>query len=245
MQPEEEKIYEILPLIYGHLMRKISYKIWAEYIATIISEYVPDDAHVLELAAGNCKFANYFVYFYPNLFVTDLSKNMLASDKKKLVPKIACDMRFLPFKTKFDLVYSTFDSVNYLVTKQKLLGMFKQVSASLTEDGVFLFDASLERNSIIHTKIPNREGKYKGIIFQQKSEYNAKNRIHTNSFLIKSQDGKLYTEIHRQKIYPFEVYFELLDKAGMYVVKCYNGFSFKDGGPDSERVQFITKRKNK
>jgi len=43
-------------------------------------------------------------------------------------------------------------------------------------------------------------------------------------------------------IYPFETYFELIPKAGLYVVCCYKAFSFVKGNSSSERLQFIVKK---
>ena len=150
-------------------------------------------------------------------------------------------MTNIPFKIKFDLIYSTFDSVNYLTSRKKLLDLFKQVSELLSPDGVFTFDASLEKNSMTHIKEPLRKGIFNGIHFEQTSEYNKISRVHKNVFMIKDNDG-IHTEVHRQKIFPFETYFELMDLAGLYVKRCYNSFSYDEGNADSERVQFILKK---
>jgi ubiquinone/menaquinone biosynthesis C-methylase UbiE len=238
---KQAKIYEELPVIYDHLMKSINYEIWAKYIFDIIKSYVNKDGLVLELGGGNCKFANYFVKYFPRLIVSDISENMLRADKKNLTAKVCCNMYNIPLKINFDLIYSNFDSVNYIMSKKKLLELFKEVSRVLNEDGVFTFDVSLEKNSIIHTKKPERSGIYKGITYNQKSEYNKKSRIHKNIFILKEKN-KTVKEIHRQKIFPFETYFEVLDSAGLYVKHCYNAFSYNDGTSDSERIQFITKK---
>lgn len=52
---------------------------------------------------------------------------------------------------------------------------------------------------------------------------------------------EIYTETHKQKIYPFAVYFELLEKAGLNVTECYEAFTFKDGNAGCERVQFVVR----
>ena len=241
---KQVKIYEKLPVIYDQLMKSINYETWAKYIFSIVKPFVSKDELVLELAGGSCKFANYFVKYFPKIIVTDISKNMLQIDKKNLTLKVCSDMSKIPFKMNFDLIYSNFDSINYLTSKKQLLELFKEVSKHLTVNGIFTFDVSLERNSIVHTKIPVRTGNFQGINFNQKSEYNKKSRIHKNIFILKSEH-KTLKEIHRQKIYPFETYFEMLDSAGLYVKHCYNAFTYENGTSDSERVQFITKKVKK
>ncbi|MDR3628113.1 MAG: methyltransferase domain-containing protein, partial [Ignavibacteriaceae bacterium] len=197
---------------------------------------------VLELGAGNCSFAKHFSIYFPKLLVTDISQNMLLSNESGLFPRVCCNMTALPFKNKFDIIYSTFDSVNYLTSRKKLLDMFKQVSGLLTDKGVFTFDASLEKNSLLHAKEPERKGSYNGIKFKQKSEYDTVTKIHKNTFMIKLETGEIFSEMHKQKIFPFETYFELLEQAGLLVKHCYTAFTYKDGSGESERVQFITKR---
>lgn len=240
-QYKQVKMYEKLPLIYDDLMSSINYETWAKYIFKIVNSYIQKESLVLELAGGSCKFANYFVKFFPNIIVTDISKNMLNIDKKNLIRKVCSNMTNIPFKSKFDLIYSNFDSINYLTSKKKLGSLFKEIRRLLSDDGIFTFDVSLERNSFVHTKIPLRSGSYQGINFNQKSEYNKKNRVHKNIFILKS-NGEVIKEIHRQKIYPFEMYFEMLNAAGLYVKHCYNAFTFEDGTSNAERVQFITKK---
>ena len=150
-------------------------------------------------------------------------------------------MTMLPFKSKFDLIYSTFDSVNYLTSKKSLLNLFKGIKEILKDDGIFTFDVSLERNSLLHVEKPVRKGSCCGISFVHNTSYNKKMRIHKNIFKIKIEND-IFTEVHKQKIYPFELYFDLIDSAGLYVVECMETFSFIKASADSERVQFIVKK---
>ena len=234
--------YVKLAEIYDHVMRKVNYSDWADYIFTITENYVGDNPKVLEFAAGNCKLANYLSEYFPDITITDYSRSMLFSDKQKKLPKVCCDMSLIPFKTKFDLVYSTFDSVNYLISKKKLLDHFLEVNRILSEKGIYTFDASLERNSFVHIKQPVRMGKYKNINYFHKTEYDKNKKIHKNIFEIKFDDGKVFKEIHKQKIYPFEEYFKLIEKAGMYVIHCLEAFTLNDAEANSLRAQFILGR---
>lgn len=236
-----EEIYSKLSIIYNSVMNKVRYDRWSEYLLAVVNLYLDNNAEVLEIAGGNCMFASYFVEHFPNLIVTDKSFNMLASSKIKKVPRVCCDMTRLPFNSKFDLIYSTFDSVNYLTNKKSLLSLFKGIKTILKDEGIFTFDVSLERNSLLHVEKPVRKGNCRGISFVHKTSYNKKMRIHKNIFKIKI-DNNIFTEVHKQKIYPFEVYFDLIDSAGLYVVECMETFSFIKASANSERVQFIVKK---
>ena len=235
--------YEILASFYHHLMRSVNYKLWAEYIESIVRDHLPKRASVLELGAGTGKFAEYFKKYFKNIIISDLSYPMLAAHSYKSLIKICCDMTALPFKNKYDLIYSNFDSVNYLTSRKKMVKCFSEVKNILTEDGIFTFDVSLEKNSLKHVRRSNRKGKYNKIKYEQNSFYDHEKKIHKNIFRINLGDSKLFTEIHKQKIYTFDEYFFMIDKAGLYAIECYEAFSNETGNRDSERLQFIVKRK--
>jgi SAM-dependent methyltransferase len=234
--------YDKLAAVYGHIMRKVKYEDWADYIFTLTNDYTKRSSRVLELAGGNCILGNYLAGYYPNLIVTDASLSMLMEDNICGVRKVCCDMTSLPFKNKFDLVYSTFDSINYLTSVKKLRKLFKGVAGLLSDNGIFTFDVSLERNSLIHIQEPVRTGKIKDASYVHHSVYDAVKKIHRNIFTITFKDKTTYREIHKQKIYPFEEYFSLIEKSGLYVVSCYEAFTFKNAVSTSVRAQFIVAR---
>ncbi len=238
------KPYEALADIYDHLMKNVRYDFWAEYIHILVKDYIPRKPKVLELAAGNLKFAKKIKSHFKNIIVSDISFNML-TNSKTMIPRVCCDMTALPFKQKFDLVLSSFDSVNYLTSKSKLTALFKEVENILTEDGIFTFDVVLESNCISYEQFANRSGKYKGIDFEQISNYDKEKKFHKNIFNIFLPTGESVTEIHKQKIYPFYTYFEVIAKTNLYVVDCFKTFTFDKADADSERAQFILKRKQK
>jgi len=236
------KAYENVSLIYEELMKDINYPDWAKYIQNISLEFVRTDSKVLELGAGNCKLANLLRKKFPNIIATDISAQMLKSDTKNAVKKVCCDMSFLPFNTKFDLIFSTFDSVNYLMSKKKLLALFKQAKILLADDGVFTFDVSLEKNSLEFLQDHAIEGSTGSYSFKRVSKFYKSRKVHNNIFYIADADNNVVKEVHKQKIYDFETYFDLIFKAGLYVVDCFETFTFKIGQAHSDRIQFILKK---
>lgn len=238
---KKTKPYSSLALVYSHLMRRIRYDKWADYLYELVKEEIPSNAKVLELAAGNCVFAEHFKKHYKNIIVTDLSKDFMKAAETTQV-KVCCDMTSLPFKNKFRLVYSNFDSINYLLTTEQLKKLFSEVYRILDEKSIFTFDVSLENNSYRHEKEILTSQRVKGIKYTHLSKYNPRTMIHTNKFIVHSLKGETYSEIHKQKIYPFHKYFEIIPQSGLYISQCYETFTFKEGNPGSERIQFILKK---
>lgn len=233
--------YSLVAEIYSNLMDEVNYKRWAKYIYFLAKDKIHPGSDILELASGNCRLTENLLHKNKKIICTDISKQMLM--KSPYNRKIVCDMISLPFNKKFDLIFSTFDSVNYLLSKNKLLMLFKEVHGILKEDGLFTFDISLEKNSYIHQKDSKKSGRTKKYKYYRKSVYDPSTGIHSNYFKILDNDGNTYSEVHKQKIFKFNEYFELLDKAGFYVVNCFKTFTSKDGNENSDRVQFIVKRK--
>ncbi len=242
MQEIKTKTYENVAQIYDHLMRHVRYDKWAEYIHSLSKDYTTSKSRVLELACGNGNLSTYLKKHYSNIVISDKSFSMLNGSNNTTTSKVCCDMLSLPFKTKFDLIFSTFDSINYLKTQKALITLFNEIYNILDANGIFTFDASLERNSKKHVEIPVRRGTYEGIRYVQRTEYNTKNRIHKNIFRIKLKDGSIHKEIHEQKIHPFDTYFKLLEKSKMRVVECYDAFTFNNANSTMERVQFLVRK---
>lgn len=233
--------YDLVAQIYPDLMSEVNYKRWAKYIYKISKDYIKPDGMILELASGNCSLASILKTKYKNVICSDISLQMIKQGR--FDTKLVCNMLQLPFKIKFDLIFSSFDSINYITSQNKLLVLFCHVYQYLNNNGIFAFDVSLETNSYNHqkdSKITGRMGQYK---YSRKSVYNEKTKIHKNIFYLTDKNGKLFTEVHTQKIYDFNTYFNLLDKAGFYVLHCYHAFTKKDASADMDRVQFIVKRK--
>jgi SAM-dependent methyltransferase len=236
---KNKRPYDKLSLIYDGLMKDVNFNLWTEYVMDIASNYANTASSFLELAAGNCTNANNIKKKYSNLIATDISLPMLKSHFQSDLLKVCCNMISLPFKKKFDFVYATFDSINYLLTQKELQFLFKEIEIFLNENGIFTFDASLENNSLEFTNVQVTKDRYNGFSFKRLNSYDKKTRIHKNVFYIYDKSGVEFKEVHKQKIYSFETFFNLIDKAGLVVKECYDGFTFKDGGPKSERVQFV------
>jgi len=234
------KIYNKVALIYDELMKEVNYKLWAEYIKDVIKKFSKSSGPVLELAAGTCKLSSTLRSDFSKIVASDISFSMLKNSEDKQLLKICCDMTCLPVKNKFPVIFSAFDSVNYLLTRKQLMKLFNEVKSILTDDGVFTFDVSLYKNSIDHIRDYQNSGEFNGISFSRVSRFNKLNRLHKNVFDISDQTKKITREIHVQKIYEFHTYFDLIYDAGLKVVECYEAFTFNAGNSGSARVQFIT-----
>ncbi len=239
-----EKPYSVLASIYNHLMKSIDYKSWSEYIIDLIESFELRDPEILELASGIGGISKYLEKKFDRIIYSDKSLWMLKNFELSGKPLVCCDMTSLPFRNEFDVVFSIFDSVNYLADEKKLRRMFNEVGKILKDDGYFTFDASLEKNSLRYQKQMNRKGKYKGIRYKQKSSYNLNEHIHYNIFEIELENGEKVQEIHKERIFPLELFYDMAKLEGMYVSACYDTFTFNKADKNSERAQFIVRKRD-
>ena len=224
-------------------MRSIDYKDWAEYIYAISNRMDTGNNLVLELAGGDCNLDAYLNNRFDKIIVTDLSFDMLRLCNKSNYMQVCCDMTKLPFKINFPVIFSAFDSVNYLINENLLNSLFQNINAVLENNGIFTFDVSLERNSLKNERRLNRKGKFKDFQYFQKSKYENSSKIHYNYFKIINDSGKIFEELHKQKIYDFTTYFDIIERNNLYVCECFDAFTFEDVNSKSERAQFIVKKR--
>jgi SAM-dependent methyltransferase len=157
------KQYSHIADIYGHLMSTVDYKDWADYIFEICEGHKLKPQIILELASGTGELAKYLSQLFPKVITTDLSMDMLKRYAAINRNSVCCSMLYIPFRKKFKLILSAFDSINYLTAETEVEKLFREIKTTLSEDGIFTFDVSLEPNSIANQKYLNREGEFKGI----------------------------------------------------------------------------------
>jgi len=234
--------YEIVSQIYSGLMVDVDYKSWAEYLIEIYDDFKCSGSRFLELGGGSCLLAGELIKSGFNVTTSDLSLPMLRQNECGKINRVCCDMTKLPFRGEFDFIFSAFDSVNYLLDETALSSLFNEAGRILNTDGIFTFDVSLENNSLNNLAHLNREGEFGNFKFNQKSKYIKEKRIHLNEFEI--TDGyDTFREVHKQKIYPLETYFSIIDESPLYVSECFDAFTFDDGSAESARVQFVLKKR--
>ena len=120
--------YTYLAQFYSHLMKAIDYQNWADYIIELSKDLKIRNPKVLELSCGTGNIARILQNSFNKFYLSDLSMPMLEQIPDINLPKICCDMTMLPFKQEFNFIFSTFDSVNYLMSKDQFLKFLSEVS---------------------------------------------------------------------------------------------------------------------
>lgn len=252
--PIQRNNYSILAEIYDKVMSDVDYETWTDYIDEIILMHNPEAVEVLELACGTGTMALSLEELdCYNITATDLSLQMIDIARQKAL-EVNSDIDFFPMNfldihldKKFDVVFMVFDSINYLHNPDDIIELHHQVRRILNPDGIFIYDFTTPRNSRTAIKFLNNEKKniepnYK---YERESRYDAKERVHTNEFVIKKLDpiGKeiveTFLEVHHQKIYTIKQIEKIIESTDFTILESYDGFELKPAHSKSLRITMV------
>ncbi|QQS46922.1 MAG: class I SAM-dependent methyltransferase [Acidobacteriota bacterium] len=115
----------------------------------ILLPHLSERARILDLCCGTGQITAGLAAKGYHLTGLDGSAVMLEFARQNApgVEFIQGDARSFHLDDKFDAVISPFDSLNHIMTVAELKSVFGNVSETLTDEGIFLFDLNLEDES--------------------------------------------------------------------------------------------------
>lgn len=235
--------YSNISLIYNDLVRHVNYRAWADYLDELIEIYNIKTDYVLELASGTGKMMPGMHLDSKLKIMSDISYPMINQAPANMV-KICLDMMNIPFKQRFNIVISCFDSVNHLSSRAALSSHFSEANRVLLPGGYFLFDIVTEQNSYAYVGSYSKKRKQGNLIYQQASNYDPLKRVHKNSFIINLPDSTKIVENHFEYIYQTEIIDQVLKESNFELVDKFEAFTRKKVKPDTFRIQYVARRKN-
>ncbi len=253
MKTEKTEIYSVLAHLYDTLMKDVDYEMWADFIDEIIQTHHPDPVDVLELACGTGAISLHLETFKEyNLTATDQSDAMIEKARQKAEKQEAeiqfaiMDFTNINSKKSYDIIFSVFDSVNYLLEKEDILKMLEGCWEILKPGGLLIFDFSTPKNSLEAVDyLNNEEGNYENYRFFRESRYEPSEYFHYNEFEIDemADDGKTvlrnFHETHKQRVYSLNEMLSILEQTSYHQVAKYEGFDLVEADENSTRVTMV------
>lgn len=253
MKTEKTEIYSVLAHLYDTLMKDVDYEMWADFIDEVIQTHHPKPVDVLEMACGTGAISLYLAKLDAyTLTATDRSAAMVEKARQKAAEQEA-DIQFdtmdftdIKSKQSYDIIFSVFDSVNYLHSKKDILRMLEGCQQILNPGGLLIFDFSTPQNSLEAVDyLNNEEGSFGNYRYFRESRYEPAENFHYNEFEIDemADDGKTvlrnFHEIHKQRVYSLNEMLSILEQTSYHQVAKYEGFDLVEADENSTRVTMV------
>ncbi|MCC5933824.1 MAG: class I SAM-dependent methyltransferase [Candidatus Cyclonatronum sp.] len=253
MSQKTARIYTSLAPVYNDLMKDVDYEDWADYVDAIIQELRPDAVSLLELACGTGKVAMYLEELdCYEITATDMSAEMLEIGERKArfrnmqIKWKQLDFYDIQLDETYDVVFSLFDSVNYIMNEADFLKMLANVEKVMHEDSIFIFDFTTPKHSeYVNDKLNTDGVSPDGIRFERVSYYVPSQKVHVSEFEIEVLDDDKITalrrdrEVHRQRIYDLQEVKAIVAKSNFEMLAAYDDFVIEPAHAKTERVTMV------
>ncbi len=238
--------------IYDHMMKDVDYKRWAKYLMQLMRIASVDTRRsnlkgkkLCELGSGTGNLAYYLAKYGFAVTGIDSSAPMLDIARSKSARQkhwrpnfINHDMVTYRSEIQYEMIVCVYDSINYIPNSQDLDLFFRNVFLNLKFAGIFIFDASLEPNSMNDPELFVQRGRVNNTIYQRKSCYDPKTKIHTTQIRTR-RDGRIFEEIHKEYVYGLDALRRTAASAGFVEKFAAGDFTLLEANKNSERVHFI------
>lgn len=241
--------------VYDLFMKDVPYQEWGKHIEKVWQKYNIKPKLIAELGCGTGSLANFFANKGIDVIGIDNSDQMLGVAKEKSqaqgldVLYLLQDMQDFELYGTVDSIYSSCDSINYILEEAELLQTFKWVNNYLEPGGIFIFDINtqykyediLGHNTFAYNK---EEASY---IWENYYEEEEQINQYLVTFFVREENGKYhkFKELHQERMYTLETINKLLEQAGMDVQGAYDGYTFNQVREDSDRITIIAKERGK
>lgn len=243
-------VYDALAPIYDRLMSHVEYDEWLRLIERIVERFLKvKKPSVFELGAGTGVLGSMLRTRGWNYFGSDRSFNMCKVAAGRDVPFLCADARAIPIKKHIDLLLFLYDGINYLQTPEEYSLLFAKAYECLAPGGLFLFDITTETNSLNHFKTYLEFEDWGDVSYIRRSYYNKLLQEQHNDFTIYrkiSENSPFYEksiECHCQKVFGAGTIARTIQSAQYTIEGIWDGFSFRNHRPHSERIHFLLKKR--
>ena len=230
--------YENFAYYYDSLMDPQFYD---DYLKFILDHANFDE--VLELGCGTGEIAIRLAKKNKKIFASDLSSDMLEVAKQKAIHENVnlmlqrVDMTDFSTSYPVDLILCLCDSLNYVLSSRSVYQTFKNVYASLKENGTFIFDVNslYKMNTILNDYHEQEEDdEFK---FQWDVKVTEPGSVVHHVYIEDKVENEIVDENHYQRTFSVAQYKEWLVKAGFTDINCFS--DFEEYKEECERIIFV------
>lgn len=247
------EIYNDFAMIYDTFMEDTPYDKWVSFIEDIVKEQGVNPKIICDLGCGTGKMCELFADKGLEVIGIDASEEMLMIARENEMEAgrgilyLMQDMSEFELYGTVDVIYSSCDSINYLMEEEKVLSMFKWVNNYLEKDGLFIFDVNTpyKYKTLLGDQVFAEQTEDAAYIWENYYDEDKQVNEFYVSFFVADEDGRYdrFEEVHYQKAYNVERIKELLAEAGMEIVAIYDDYTNKPCDAKTLRATFVAREK--
>lgn len=229
----KSNIYKNYVFIYNNVHNSDFHKRYVFFIKKIISENKIRKVKLLDLACGTGKLISELKSACQLIEGADKSAEMLkiAKSKNKKIKFYNQDFLNLNTGKKYNIITSTFDSINYLTKEKELTKAFKKIYLHLGENGIF-FDFNT-----IYKKLP-KEMQRHNVVYRNR----IKNKFWHVDIEFK-KGNKVFKENHKERLFSIFEIASALKKSDLNLIGIYSSFDKRIKKPKKEPRLFVVAKK--
>ncbi len=245
---EISKQFDDIAVFYDKLMAGVPYSAWTDYIQRIVKKFGRKPQWVLDLCCGTGSVSILLAKKGYHVVGVDISSEMIAVAREKAraehvsVDFYVQDVCRLSLGSRFDLVVSLFDSLNYILDPDNLREAFQRTARHMTEDSLLIFDLNTELALEGGFFDQDNIGSGLPVEYIWRSSYDKPSRICTISmaFNYKDTEGMRHIELkHYQRAYSQDEIVSMLSESGLTTLAAYHGYTFREATKSSDRIFYV------
>ncbi len=248
LQIKKMSSYSVFAQYYDFLNQNVDYNAGSRFISGIFKGNKVKT--VIDLACGTGVLSEMLGKMGYEIIGIDMSDEMLSMAQNRLFESecrfslINAKMQDFSLEEKADACICCLDSINHLTDENDVLKTFKNVSASIKDNGIFIFDV----NSVYkhRTLLNNRAYVFdeEDFFLSWDNEYLKDDtiRIMLDFFIFNGKSYDRESEEFFERAYSQSKLKSMLKKAGFGTVDIYGGFDYSSPKKDSERLFFVCRK---
>ncbi|ONI46212.1 methyltransferase [Candidatus Epulonipiscium fishelsonii] len=234
-------------------MEDTPYDNWENFILSKLKENNIEPKIICDLGCGIGSMCERFAKNNIEVIGIDNSFEMLMQARERALEKeldilyLQQDMISFELYGTVDLIYSSCDSLNYILEEDDLLKVFRLVNNYLEAGGLFIFDMNTpyKYKEILGEQVFAEQTDTEAYIWENFYDEEAATNEFYVSFFIQDRD-KRYTrteEFHYQRAYTINQIRRLLEVAGLEIINVYDNYTSEYYNDTTTRATFVAKEK--
>ena len=219
-------------------------------LALIAGDSLPDEGRILDLCCGTGQLAKVLTEKGYKVTGIDGSAEMLRYAKIHAPDAefINKDARTFKLSSIYNAVFSTFDSLNHILTLEELSEVFVNVYKCLVNGGIFIFDMTMDKHFEVEAKDLKDIQEKPDCLYFVRNEYDAEKKLYRWNFTIFQPEDKLWKRsefVLYQTWYPCKDIKSALEKAGFTGIRTHSfnpQREIEEATEDSTRIFFFAQK---